>query len=264
MVGPGTEAVAFAIATAGVSSAHELPRDPLTPTECADLVRCCGRQGTLGLLAGVVRRGGLELERESRGVLERQLREQYRHDLRVEQTLLRIVDLLDRDGIDLRVLGPVALARTVYAEAELRGLDDVHVLVAASDVERATARVGDLAREGCEVLVSALPFPAAEVMVPAYRFPLAGYELQALAMPQRLLQLCAYEVPGRGERQIHLRDIAEVVLRERPNLVDLLLLARAWDCEAEVAESITTTWATLAVADRPPLVEWADRTTSGA
>ncbi len=183
---------------------------------------------------------------------------QYAHDLTVEQSLLRVVAELGHAGIDVRVIGPIALARTVYVDVGLRVLDDVHVLVAAEDVAPATALAHGLEVDDCAVFVHSLPFPRSEVFVPSYRFPLAGYELQTLPMPQRLLQLCASpETPTRDGQQVHLRDIAEVVVRERPNLIDVLLLARAWACEAELATAIVRAWEVLALSDRPPLVEWA-------
>jgi Uncharacterised nucleotidyltransferase len=252
------ESVAVAVAGAGLTSGHELPHEPLSRADFSELLRQCVRHGTLGLLGEVVRRDALQLEPESRAALELQLRAHYAHDLAVEQSLLRVVAELGHSGIDVRVTGPIALARTAYAGVGLRVLDDVHVLVATEDVASATKLVDGLGADDHAVFVHSLPFPRSEVFVPPYRFPLAGFELQALPMPQRLLQLCVSpETPARRGQQVHLRDIAEVVVRERPNLIDVLLLARAWACEAQLATAIVRAWEVLAPSDRPPLVEWA-------
>jgi hypothetical protein len=55
------------------------------------------------------------------------------------------------------------------------------------------------------------------------------------------------------------RDLVQIVVREQPNLVDVLLMARRWRCEAVVALAVTETWATLRPRARPPIVEWAAR-----
>ncbi len=79
-------------------------------------------------------------------------------------------------------------------------------------------------------------------------------------MPQRLLHACYAAVLGDWPpRLMSLRDVAELVLVERPNLVDVLLMARAWQCEAVVARARDDRLGRLALVDRPPIVEWADR-----
>jgi len=54
-----------------------------------------------------------------------------------------------------------------------------------------------------------------------------------------------------------LRDVAQLVLRERPHIVDVLTMARAWRAEAVVARAITTAWDELGITVRPPVAEWA-------
>ena len=99
-----------------------------------------------------------------------------------------------------------------------------------------------------------------DLFAPPYRFPLGKYEMEALPMPQRLLHACYAAALGDWPpRLVSLRDVAEIVLRERPHLVDVLLMAKRWRCEVVVARAITTTWSELRIEPRPPIVEWAER-----
>ncbi len=97
-----------------------------------------------------------------------------------------------------------------------------------------------------------------DLFAPPYRFPLGGYELDALPQPQRLLHACYAAALGDWPpRLMSLRDVAQLVLKERPHIVDVLTMARGWRAEAVVARAIITTWDELALTVRPPLVEWA-------
>jgi hypothetical protein len=79
-------------------------------------------------------------------------------------------------------------------------------------------------------------------------------------MPQRLLHACYAAALGDWPpRLASLRDVAQLVLREQPNLVDVLMMARRWQCEAVVARAVSTAWDRLRLLDRPPIVEWALR-----
>ena len=87
-----------------------------------------------------------------------------------------------------------------------------------------------------------------DLFAPPYRFPLGGYELEALPMPQRLLHACyAAALRRLAPRLVSLRDVVQLVLREQPNLVDVLLMAHAWRCEVVVASAISTAWRELAI-----------------
>ena len=105
-----------------------------------------------------------------------------------------------------------------------------------------------------------LTIETADLFAPPYRFGMGGEELEALPMPQRLLHACYAAALGDWPpRLMSLRDVAQLVLYERPNLADVLLMARRWQCEAVVARAVSTAWDQLALVDRAPIVEWADR-----
>ena len=147
----------------------------------------------------------------------------------------------------------------------------VDLLVPTRHFARATTVLAD-ASPTAEVEVHRIPGDGAagvpvdvdDLFAPPYRFPLGKYELEALPMPQRLLHACSSAETRVGPpRLVSLRDVAEIVLRERPHLVDVLLMAKQWRGEAVVARAVTLTWRELRIEPRPPIVEWADRFAPG-
>jgi hypothetical protein len=51
--------------------------------------------------------------------------------------------------------------------------------------------------------------------------------------------------------------VVQLVTFEKPNLLDVLMTARAWRCEVVVAKAVTTAWDTLEITAEPPIVAWA-------
>jgi hypothetical protein len=284
--------VATAVAAYGLPSARSLPSDPLDDATFGALVARCEDHRVLGFLGAAVGDGAFPLESGQRALLEGKLGSWCAHELRVERMLLRALELLTTASIPSRVLKGAALARTAYPEAELRVFGDIDLLVPSTDVERAVAvlsrglgatraqpelRAGFDARFGKEMLLRCngleldlhrvfvdgalgLTIATDDLFAPPYRFPLAGYELEALPMPQRLLHACYAATLGDWPpRLVSQRDVAQLVLRERPQVTDVLLMARSWQCELVVARAVAGTWRTLDLTVRPPLVEWADR-----
>ncbi len=252
-----TGALGLAVAGFGLSSEHALPREALRSAASAALVDECERHGILGLLGEAVRAGAIVVAPDARTRLELRLQVHARRDLVVEQALLRLGGALTAAGLEWRAVGPPALARTAYPRPELRSLDRAQVLVDRTDAERARAIAGASGIATVGEAVRTLPYDRGELFSPPYRFPLGGFELVTLPMPQRLLLLCTEDDALGTRRLAHLRDVAEVVLREQPNLVDVLLLARAWGCESDLAGTLVTTWEVLALAECPALVGWA-------
>jgi hypothetical protein len=239
-----------------------------------------------------VRDGAFPVTDGQHEALEHQWRGWLTHALRVERLLLEAVAALDRAGIPSRVLKGVALAHTAYDDPSQRVFGDVDVLVPGRDLTRAAAilvdalggerlqpelrpsfddrfgkeamlRVGPLELDMHRTFVEGalgLTIALDDLFGPPYRFPLGVTELEALPSPPRVLHACYAAALGDWPpRLVSLRDLAQIVVRERPPLADVLLTARAWRCEIVVAEAVTTAWRTLALTDRPPLVEWAER-----
>jgi hypothetical protein len=200
--------------------------------------------------------------------------------------------VLDRHRIPSRVLKGVALARTAYDDPNERVFGDVDLLVPGTHLTRAARVLADALdgrraqpelrrgfddRFGKEAMLEVggleldlhrtfvegafgLTVRLDDLFAPPYRFPLGAYELEALPMPQRMLHASYAAAFGDWPpRLVSMRDLAQIVHRERPNLTDVLLMARAWQCEPIVARAVQITWEHLALTERFPIVEWADR-----
>ena len=258
----------------------------------AHLLGACEQHRLLGLLAKAVREGLLDLSDDQEETLEEKYRAWLTHALRVERLLLEATSALDRAGIPSRVLKGVALAHTAYDDPSERVFGDVDLLVPGALLTRSSEvlaealdgarpqpelRPGFDDRFGKEVMLKVrsleldlhrtfvegaygLTVHLDDLFAPPYRFPLGVCELEALPMPQRLLHACYAAAFGDWPpRLVSLRDVAQLIHREKPNLVDVLLMAREWQCEPIVARAVNLAWDELALTTRPPIVEWASR-----
>jgi hypothetical protein len=279
-----------AVAAYGLPSTHELAG--VANGSFAALLMEAERHRTLGLLGAAVRDGAVDVDDEELAEFDERWRSWLGHCLRIEQLVLRSLTVLADAGIDARVLKGVALANTVYADSSTRVFADADVLVPSQDFSRSAAllastlggvrgvpelQAGFDDRFGKEAMVRisgleldlhrtfvegafGLTIDLDDLFAPPYRFPLGGFELAALPMPQRLLHASYAAVLGDWPpRLMSLRDVAELVLRERPPLVEVLLMARRWRCEAVVAQAVVVTWRELQLTTRTPIVEWAER-----
>jgi hypothetical protein len=252
----------------------------------------CEHHRLLGLFATAVRDGAVALDDAQAGRFELSYRAWLTHALRVERLVLDATRVLDRAGIPSRVLKGVALAHTAYDDPSERVFGDVDLLVPGDQLTRASETLADALdgtrpqpelrpgfddRFGKEVMlrVSSLELDLHRTFVegaygltvklddlfaPPYRFPLGITELEALPMPPRLLHACYAAAFGVWPpRLMSLRDVAQLIHRESPNLLDVLLMAREWQCEPIVARAVNLAWDQLALTREPPIVEWARR-----
>jgi hypothetical protein len=258
--------------------------------EFGALLAACERHRTLGQLAAVVRDGVLSLEPEQHAALEETYRAWLTHALRVERVVIEATRVLDRARIPSRVLKGVALAHTTYDDPDDRVFGDVDLLVPAAQFSRAASALADALggeraqpelragfddRFGKEIMLRVrdleldlhrtfvegaygMTVDLDDLFAPPYRFRLGVCELEALPMPQRLLHACYAAALGDWPPRLgSLRDVAQIVHRERPHLADVLLMARKWKCEPVVARAVTLTWDELALTTQPPIVAWA-------
>jgi hypothetical protein len=278
-----------AVAAYGLPSNRHLGAIEL---EIEPLVSECERERLIGLLARAVRDDVCIVTDDVRERIERVFRGWLTHALCVERLLIDATIALDRAGIDSRVLKGVALSHTAYPDPADRvfGAVDVHVpgnqLRAAAQVladrfdapapppelrrgfddrfgKEAMIKVGAVELDVHRTFVEGaygLTVDLSELFAPPYRFPLGGHELDALPQPQRLLHACYAAAFGDWPpRLISLRDVAQLILKEQPHILDVLTMARRWQAEAVVASAIVATWTELSLTDRPPVVEWAFR-----
>lgn len=285
-----TDATLAAVAAYRLPSRTSFPSAPMDDDSFAVLVASCVAHRLLGFLGQAVGADALPATDAQRELLEAELQAWAAHMVRVERLTLRVLEAFTAAGVRARVLKGVGLAHTVYEPADLRVFGDVDLLVAGDDLARAQQvleeqfggkraqpelRPGFDARFGKEVLVHCagievdlhrvfvdgafgLTILVDDLLAPPYRFPLAGYELTALPMPQRLLHAAYAAALGDWPpRLVALRDLAQIVVREQPNLADVLLMARAWQCEIVVATAVTSAWDDLALTVETPLLTWA-------
>jgi len=277
-----------AIAAYGLPSAHTI--EPTDAVDVGALLGECEGERLVGLLARAVRDGRITLSDAEHDEVEGVYLGWLTHALRAERLLLAVTLELDRAGIETRVLKGAALSHTAYRDPSDRVFGDLDLLVPAHELHRAaevvargfaTQRVQPELREGFddrfgkEVMLPVGPVEVDlhrtfvegaygltvvldDLFAPPYRFPLGGHELDALPQPQRLLHACYAAALGDWPpRLMSLRDVAQLVLGERPHIIDVLTMARAWRADAVVARAITTAWDVLAITEQPPLVEWA-------
>jgi hypothetical protein len=281
---------ASAIAAHGLPSRHTIDDAEMTDAEFGALIRECEQHRLLGLLAKAIRDEAVSLAPEHEATFEETYRAWLTHALRVERLLLRATAALDGAGIPSRVLKGVALAHTAYDDPSERVFGDVDLLVPGAQLTRSSEvlaialggrrpqpelRPGFDDRFGKEVMLEigaleldlhrtfvegayGLTIGLDDLFAPPYRFPLGVTELEALPMPQRLLHASYAAALGDWPpRLMSLRDLAQVVHREKPNLLDVILMAREWQCEPVVARAVLLAWDTLALTAEPPIVTWA-------
>lgn len=283
---------AAAIAAYGLPTTHTIESVPLDDEAFERVCAACENHRLLGLLTKAVRDEQVVLTEGQHDELELQYRAWLEHALRVERLVLDATLVLDQHRIPSRVLKGVALAHTAYDDPNERVFGDVDLLVPGAQLTRAARVLADALdgtraqpelrrgfddRFGKEAMLKVrgleldlhrtfvegaygLTVRLEDLFAPPYRFPLGVHELEALPMPQRLLHACYAAAFGDWPpRLISLRDLAQIVHREQPNLTDVLLMAREWQCEPIVARAVTLAWDQLALVRRPPLVEWAHR-----
>jgi putative nucleotidyltransferase-like protein len=283
---------AAAIAAFGLPSRLTVDEAALGDEEFDELLWSCEQHRLLGQLGAAIRAGAVRLTDEQERTFEETFRAWLTHCLRIERLVLDATAALDRAGIDSRVLKGVALAHTAYDDPSERVFGDVDLLVPASELTRASRvltrafdaerpqpelRPGFDDRFGKEVMLKVggleldlhrtfvegaygLTVRFDDLFAPPYRFPLGIVELEALPMPQRLLHASYAAAFGDWPpRLMSLRDLAQLVHREKPNLVDVLLMAREWQCEPIVARAVTLAWDELGLTAEPPVVQWARR-----
>ncbi|MET0894324.1 MAG: nucleotidyltransferase family protein [Acidimicrobiia bacterium] len=220
----------------------------------------------VGLLARAVHDRAVVVDDSTRARIDDLHLEQLAKSLRAERALVDAVRVLRRAGIATRMLGGVALAHVDYSTPELRLFDFATVLVSPGDRARAdevVAHSDELVLRSDLLDEAQLGIDAADLFAPPTRFNLGALELEALPMPQRLLHVCA-NVARRSTSPVpRLRDVAELVLRNRPHVAEVAIMARRWHAETSVARTIVATWRELAIELRPPIVDWAERITQG-
>ena len=221
------------------------------------------------------------------------------HDLRLERQLLQAAELLDEAGIPFVTFKGPALAHGWYADPAWRLFADLDLLVPGARLADAVAvlgaglgagavlpelRTGFDERFGKESLLVTAPTPTSplgfeidvhrtlvagalglaipldELFDDRGSFVLGDRSIPTLGVVPTFLAACYQatiaDVPPRLAAA---RDVVQLVRSARFDLDATLAAATRWQARAVMAEAVTWAWRTLAVAERPDVVLWAER-----
>jgi hypothetical protein len=191
--------------------------------------------------------------------------------LLLDRELLAVMDLLEPDGVDVVVLKGTALAHLDHPHPSHRAYGDVDLLVAASQIEHAEARlvavggrrVHDEPRpgfdrrfgkgssyrmpSGFEVdlhrTLALGPFGLAieprDLLAERQSFSLAGREVVALGRTRRFVHACYHAVLGRARAQyVPLVDLVLTAPRDADETARVVELVRRWRGEVVIDAAI--------------------------
>ena len=265
---------------------------PLPAAQWEQLLRAAQLERLTGLLNATIVDGALPVTDEQRQAALAVHRHATLLNLALEGVLVDAVGVLDRAGIDHRVLKGPSVARLDHEEPGLRCFTDVDLLVPSQQLDAVIARLSEagltrsdrqlrtgfdqhfgkgatlLTNEGLAVDVHRTlvrgPFGLLvhldDLWQDPVRFDIAGHELRALPAEVRLLSVCFHAALGDIPARLGpLRDVAELALGGRAADVRVLQLAASWRAEAVVVRALTLAWSALGLTTEVPLVEWARR-----
>ncbi len=285
----------LAVAGYGLPGAgRAFPAEPLTEQTWASVLAGARTHRLTGLLRAATADGALPATQTQ----VQQARDAHRAALlrvmALERELVAVVDLLEAEGVESRVLKGSAVAHLDYSEPALRSYIDLDVLVRASDIDHA---VSVLSAAGF-VRTLAEPRPGFDrrfdkglTMIPSagfeldlhrtfvlgpwglrvdlgrlweegQEFRLSERSVQALSLPNRFLHACYHAALGDWPLRLgSLRDIAEM-LREvdgHREGVSIRRRTESWGVEAVVAAAVSDTRRLLGIAPAGELSDWAER-----
>ncbi|MGH9297047.1 MAG: nucleotidyltransferase family protein [Acidimicrobiales bacterium] len=237
-------------------------------------------QRMLGLLAAAVLDDAIAVSDEQATEVHKAHVAALCADLARERELLDVVAVLDRAGLDHRVLKGSAVANLDYASPSLRSFVDVDLLVRAEEWDSAIwslkeagwEREFEEPRPGFDrrfiksmVLKPADPLAGeldlhrtlalgpfgltvrlADLWQSHEPFSLGGRYLRALPAEQRFLHACFHAALGDlPPRLVPLRDLAEMSLSGRLDMETVFRLAASWRAEAVLRRSVVLAWEVL-------------------
>ena len=266
------------------------PEVPVEPPVWAHLMASVIHERITGLLQQAIIDGVLPATPEQADEAQRALRASMVTALALEATLVGTTALLDRAGVDYRVLKGPGVAHLDYPEPALRAFGDVDLLVRSSQFDDAVAalvsagyqrkfpepRPGFDRRfgkgsclegpEGYELDLHrtlaqgpyGMRIDVDDLWRRAATFELAGRPFPALGPEERFLHACFHAALGdKTPRLASLRDVAQMS-RARPLDLDVTFrLSSSWGADAVVARAVQMTTETLGLPADEPLARWA-------
>jgi hypothetical protein len=257
-----------------------LPAEPLSDLEWRRLIDKARHERMLGLLVATINDAALAVTDEQASEAHEAHVMALAGDLVRERELIGLVELLQRSGIDHRVLKGSAVAHLDYPDPSLRSFADVDLLVRSEEWDDA---IDALRTEGWErefgeprpgfdrrfvkgmVLrrqpeggveldlhrtLSLGPFGLTVRLADLWEgyevLRLGGAELRALRGEERLVHACFHAALGDvPPRLVPLRDIAQMSLGGNVDFDRVMELARSWRAEAVLARAVGLAWEIL-------------------
>ena len=267
-----------------------LPDEPLEPAEWNHVIEFARWERITGLLVSAILDGGLPATVEQVEEAHLAHRASMVTALALEATLVKTAALLDRAGVELRVLKGTAVAHLDYPSPRLRSFGDIDLLVRSSQYDEAVEvlvaaghrrnfpeprpgfdrRFGKgsclIGPAGHEIDVHrtlamgpyGLRVNLDELWHRSSSFELAGQPFRSLGPEERFLHACFHAALGDSPARLtSLRDVAQMHLA-RPLDVDLTLrLSSSWAADAVVARAVRQATETLGLRRDTPLSRWA-------
>jgi Uncharacterised nucleotidyltransferase len=255
----------------GLPGGWPLPDVPLAPSDWEVVLKRVRLHRIAGFLMRAVHDGSFAADQPQREQAAAMFREARCYTVGLQAQLLHLAGLLERGGVEYRVLKGAALAALAYPDQALRSYGDVDILVRPAQFEYA---VGLLEREGYQrtlgwhragrahdkgtVLVideayyvdlhyalSGGPYgklvPAPDLFTQSQTFLLGGQQLPALPPPQRFLHACLHaRIQTHPPRLLSVRDVAQCALATDVNWDVVQQLSARWQISWVVSEAIRT------------------------
>lgn len=294
-----TELVALhaAVASHGLPTRHQLPLAPVSDEAWAQLLAELRAARLDGHLLAAIRDGAIATTAEQRRTAHRQVRAAQAGALLLQARTIATYDLLASRGIDVRILKGFAVANTAFADPSARLFADVDVLVPSDSFDDAATvllasgyqrtwpelRLGFDRRYGKSVLFVAPdglevdvhrtfvkgPFGLLIDLDDLFRerpcISLSSRPLAILGRTPRFLHACYNAALGNVPPKLAaLRDVAQIVLHDPPDLDAVVGTAHRWQGEAVVARALRLAWHELGVLPTVPLVAWAHAHTASS
>ncbi|HEV2068511.1 MAG TPA: nucleotidyltransferase family protein [Acidimicrobiales bacterium] len=279
------------MAAYGLTNAFEVPPRPLGDDEWRSMISAANGQRLAGVLARAVADGSFPASPSQQAAAAELAFRATRLDVRLERSLLRVVDLLAAAGLETRVLKGSAVAHLDYPEPGMRSFSDVDLLLRSEDFDAAVVALSSAGyrrrypqprpgfdrrfgkgaclvspSQGHEIdLHRTLVLGPLGLTIPLHRlwersssFDLAGRSLAALAPEDRFLHACHHAVLGQQPpRLVPLRDVAQMTLSPSLDEEQVRARCREWRAEAVVAEAVRCTWDSLKIDTSTSLSLWA-------
>jgi hypothetical protein len=285
-------AMARAVAAHGLPGATlALPKVPFEQQPWLQMMAVAEHERITGLLVRAILDGGLPATAEQAEEAELAHQASMVTALALEATLVQTAVVLDRAGIDYRVLKGSGVAHLDYADPALRSFGDIDLLIRSSQFDDAVEALVALGHRrkfpeprpgfdrrfgkgtclvgpgGHEVdlhrTLAMGPYGLRVDLDDLWRrsstFELAGREFSALGPEERFLHACFHAALGDNpSRLASLRDIAQMHLA-RPLDSDLARhLSSSWEADAVVAQGLRLTADALGLEPDGSLASWAN------